>query len=143
MASAFMCRQGETLALVGESGSGKTSTARAVLGLTPITAGRVEFDGQSIERLRVRDLKAFRRRVQMIFQDPFSSLNPRFTAGQIIAEPLAIFDLSSPRDRPLEAMRLMELVGLNPRLVNRYPHEFSGGQRQRIGIARRWPASRN
>jgi oligopeptide transport system ATP-binding protein len=132
----FHIHEGETLAIVGESGSGKTTTARAIMGLAPITAGSVLLRGQPAAGLGEAARRPFRRQVQMIFQDPFSSLNPRLTVGQIIAEPLHIFKLHSKSDRRLEAMRLMDVVGLNPRLVNRYPHEFSGGQRQRIGIAR-------
>lgn len=132
----FDVRPGETLALVGESGSGKTTVARAIVGLAPVTAGQIRFQGQPVHELAESARRSFRRQVQMVFQDPFSSLNPRLTIGQIIAEPLEVFGLLHPRERRLEAMRLMDLVGLNPRLVGRYPHEFSGGQRQRIVIAR-------
>jgi oligopeptide transport system ATP-binding protein len=132
----FVIKPGETLALVGESGSGKTTTARAIVGLAPITAGTIRYRGQLMQGAGAIARHQFRRSVQMIFQDPFSSLNPRLTVGQIIAEPLHIFGLLAKGERRLEAMRLMEQVGLNPRLVNRYPHEFSGGQRQRIVIAR-------
>ncbi len=132
----FTVRPGETFGLVGESGCGKSTTARAVLGLVQSTDGEVLWDGRRIDRLDERAMKPLRRQLQMIFQDPFASLNPRMTIGRIIAEPMNILDLHSPRTRQLEAMRLMDLVGLNPRLLNRYPHEFSGGQRQRIGIAR-------
>jgi oligopeptide transport system ATP-binding protein len=116
----FKIDEGETLAIVGESGSGKTTTARAIVGLAPITAGSILLHGEPAAGLGDAARRAFRRQVQMIFQDPFSSLNPRLTVGQIIAEPLHIFKLHSPSDRRLD----------------RYPHEFSGGQRQRIGIAR-------
>ncbi len=132
----FEVRAGETFGLVGESGCGKSTTARAILNLIPRTAGRVLLDGEPIDSLDERAMRPYRRRIQMIFQDPFASLNPRMTVGRIIAEPMRIFSLHAPRDRKLEAMRLMDLVGLNPRYLNRYPHEFSGGQRQRIGIAR-------
>lgn len=132
----FDVRAGETLGLVGESGCGKSTTARGVLNLVPITGGEVWFDGKSVQGLDEQTMRPFRRDMQMIFQDPFASLNPRMTVGQIIMEPMAIFQLYPKRERKLEAMRLMDLVGLNPRYLNRYPHEFSGGQRQRIGIAR-------
>jgi oligopeptide transport system ATP-binding protein len=132
----FTVREGETFGLVGESGSGKSTTARAILGLIKATDGTVSVNGQRIEHLDEDAMRPYRRTLQMIFQDPFASLNPRMTVGRIIAEPMHILNLHSPRDRRLETMRLMELVGLNPRFLNRYPHEFSGGQRQRIGIAR-------
>jgi len=128
--------EGETLGLVGESGCGKSTLARGILNLVPPTSGEVVFEGQSIAGLSEPDMRPYRQRMQMIFQDPFASLNPRMTVGNIIAEPMQIFDLHNPRDRKLEVMRIMDLVGLNPRFLNRYPHEFSGGQRQRIGIAR-------
>jgi len=132
----FHVRAGETLGLVGESGCGKSTTARAILNLVPVTGGQVLWEGQRIDQLSPAEMRPHRRGLQMIFQDPFASLNPRMTVGRTIAEPMQIFGLHPPQDRPLEVLRLMELVGLNPRSVNRYPHEFSGGQRQRIGIAR-------
>ena len=132
----FDIKEGETLALVGESGCGKSTTARAILNLVPVTAGDVQFQGQSIAGLNDSQMMPFRRKIQMVFQDPFASLNPRMTVGSIIGEPLAVHGLAKGRDRKLEVLRLMDLVGLNPRFLNRYPHEFSGGQRQRIGIAR-------
>jgi len=132
----FAVRPGETFGLVGESGCGKSTTARAVLGLVRPTAGEVLWDGRRIDGLDEPAMKPFRRQLQMIFQDPFASLNPRMTVGRIIAEPMKILGLHTPKTRQLEAMRLMDLVGLNPRYLNRYPHEFSGGQRQRIGVAR-------
>ncbi|NIL97572.1 MAG: ATP-binding cassette domain-containing protein [Planctomycetales bacterium] len=128
--------EGETLGLVGESGCGKSTLARAILNLVPLTSGEIRFAGRSIGGLAEREMRQYRQQMQMIFQDPFASLNPRMTVGNIIGEPMQIFGLHPPRDRKLEVMRLMELVGLNPRFLNRYPHEFSGGQRQRIGIAR-------
>ncbi len=132
----FSIGPGETFGLVGESGCGKSTTARAIVNLVPPTSGEIFWRGERIDGLSERRMLPFRRQVQMIFQDPFASLNPRMTVGTIIEEPMRIFRLHSPRLRKLEVMRLMDLVGLNPRFLNRYPHEFSGGQRQRIGIAR-------
>jgi oligopeptide transport system ATP-binding protein len=132
----FTLHEGETFGLVGESGCGKSTTARAILNLIPPTSGDVRYRGQPIAGLSDNAMRPIRSEMQMIFQDPFSSLNPRMTVGRIIAEPMTIFNLHESRVRKLEVMRLMDLVGLNPRFLNRYPHEFSGGQRQRIGIAR-------
>ncbi|RIK81156.1 MAG: peptide ABC transporter substrate-binding protein [Planctomycetota bacterium] len=132
----FSVRPGETLGLVGESGCGKSTTARAIVNLVPPTAGEVLLDGARIDRLSAKAILPYRRRMQMVFQDPMASLNPRMTVGRTITEPMKIFGLYDRRTRQLETLRLMELVGLNPRFLNRYPHEFSGGQRQRIGIAR-------
>ena len=132
----FTVRPGETFGLVGESGCGKSTTARAVLNLVPPTGGEVLWEGRRIDGLDQKPMRPLRRQMQMIFQDPFASLNPRMTVGRIVAEPMKIFDLHPGQRRQLEVMRLMDLVGLNPRFLNRYPHEFSGGQRQRIGIAR-------
>ena len=131
----FDIHEGETLGLVGESGCGKSTTARAIINLVP-AQGRVFLEGEDITRLDDAAMLPYRRVVQMVFQDPFASLNPRMTVGKIIGEPMAVHGLAKGRDRKLEVIRLMELVGLNPRFLNRYPHEFSGGQRQRIGIAR-------
>ncbi|TWT53291.1 Oligopeptide transport ATP-binding protein OppF [Rubripirellula amarantea] len=132
----FQIREGETLGLVGESGCGKSTTARTIVGLSKPTSGKIRLCGDSIAGLSDRAMLPYRRIVQMVFQDPFASLNPRMTVGGIIGEPMAIHRLAKGNDRKLEVLRLMELVGLNPRFLNRYPHEFSGGQRQRIGIAR-------
>jgi len=135
----FTVRAGETFGLVGESGCGKSTTARAVLNLLGSSAhihGEVSLQGRRIDGLPDRAMLPYRRDLQMIFQDPFASLNPRMTVGGIIGEPMRIFKLHDARTRKLEVMRLMDIVGLNPRYMNRYPHEFSGGQRQRIGIAR-------
>lgn len=128
-------RSGETLGLVGESGCGKSTLARAIVRLLTPNGGEIWFDGQRIDQFNDRQMRAVRPNLQMIFQDPYASLNPRMTIGGIIAEPLAIHGMSRS-DRKLETLRLLEMVGLNPRFLNRYPHEFSGGQRQRVGIAR-------
>lgn len=132
----FRLRAGETFGLVGESGCGKSTLARAILNLVYPTAGEVHFQGDRVDGLGESGMREYRRQMQMIFQDPFASLNPRMTVGQIVAEPMVVAGLYTKSTRRLEVMRLMELVGLNPRFLNRYPHEFSGGQRQRIGIAR-------
>jgi oligopeptide/dipeptide ABC transporter ATP-binding protein len=129
--------KGETLGIVGETGCGKSTTARLIMRLIESTAGEIRFEGRDITRLNGAALKGMRRDVQMIFQDPQSSLNPRKTIGSIIGEPFAIHKLLPEKaERRREVQRLMETVGLNPEHYNRYPHEFSGGQRQRIGVAR-------
>jgi oligopeptide transport system ATP-binding protein len=132
----FEIRRGETLGLVGESGSGKSTIGRVVAALYPATAGTVEFEGQDLTRLKGRKLRQVRRQLQIIFQDPFASLDPRMTVGEIIAEPLDNFGIVRGRQRQLRVQELLRVVGLNPNFTNRYPHEFSGGQRQRIGIAK-------
>jgi oligopeptide transport system ATP-binding protein len=129
-------RRGETLGLVGESGCGKSTLARLITGLLPVTAGKIVVDGKEISKLRGARLRRVRRNMQMIFQDPFASLDPRMTVGDIIQEPLDNFHIGRGRDRQSRVQELLRLVGLNPNFNNRYPHEFSGGQRQRIGIAR-------
>jgi oligopeptide/dipeptide ABC transporter ATP-binding protein len=132
---AFEVRSGDTMALVGESGCGKSTLGRLVLRLLEPTSGRVWFDGEDLTALAPGELRARRRELQMIFQDPYSSLNPRMTVAQTLTEPLALHGLAAGRHHE-RAAELMDLVGLAPQYLQRYPHEFSGGQRQRIGIAR-------
>jgi oligopeptide/dipeptide ABC transporter ATP-binding protein len=133
----FDVRRGETLGLVGESGCGKSTTGLALLRLVDPTGGRVVFDGQDVTDLGSKELRALRRRMAMIFQDPMASLNPRRTIGDTVAEPLEIHGLHEGRQaRAQRVGELLETVGLNPDYRNRYPHEFSGGQRQRVGVAR-------
>jgi oligopeptide/dipeptide ABC transporter ATP-binding protein len=129
-------RRGETLGLVGETGCGKSTLARCVTRLHDITAGRIIFDGVDISTLPPRQMRPHRREMQMIFQDPYGSLNPRRRVGSIIGDPFAIHNIASGADRKRRVQHLMELVGLNPEHFNRFPAEFSGGQRQRIGVAR-------
>jgi peptide/nickel transport system ATP-binding protein len=128
--------QGETLGLVGESGCGKSTTGRLAARLLEPTAGRISYNGQDITHAGRRDLKPIRPEIQMIFQDPYSSLNPRHTVGSIIRGPMDINGIDPPGGREARARELLEIVGLNPEHYNRFPHEFSGGQRQRIGVAR-------
>ncbi len=129
--------KGETLGLVGESGCGKSTTGRALLQLYRPTGGNVIFEGTDLTKTKGEDLRKMRRRMQMIFQDPYASLNPRMTVGSIVGEPLEVHNIgSNKKERQERVQELLKIVGLNPYFVNRYPHEFSGGQRQRIGVAR-------
>jgi len=132
----FNVYKGETLGLVGESGCGKSTTGRAILQLYQPTAGDVSFEGQSLVTMKGEQLRHMRRRMQMIFQDPYASLNPRMTVGSIVGEPLDVHNIGDRSGRRQRVQELLEIVGLNPYFINRYPHEFSGGQRQRIGVAR-------
>jgi oligopeptide transport system ATP-binding protein len=132
----FTIRKGETLGLVGESGSGKTTAGRVVLNLLPATSGQVLFEGRDIGELGRADTRRLRKEMQIIFQDPYASLNPRMTVGDIISEPLNIHGIAKGKDADVRVRELLRLVGLQPYHANRYPHEFSGGQRQRVGIAR-------
>ncbi len=129
-------KRGETLGLVGESGCGKSTTGRAILQLIKPTAGSVKLDGVELTRLDANEIRLKRAEMQMIFQDPFGSLNPRFTIGQTVAEPLENFNRGNKKEIQEQVASMLEVVGLNPFFMNRFAHEFSGGQRQRIGIAR-------
>ena len=132
----FRVDAGETLALVGESGCGKSTVSRLALRLIEPDAGRIRFEGHDLLALDANELRAFRRQAQIIFQDPYASLNPRMTVGQILSEPLALHNLVPQAGRRARVEEILTLVGLEPRFARRYPHEFSGGQRQRIAIAR-------
>jgi len=132
----FSVKRGETLGLVGESGCGKSTTGKGILQLIRPTAGHVNFEGEDLTKLGGSKLRRFRRKMQMIFQDPYASLNPRMSVGSIIGEPITIHKLASGKEKKEKVQNLLTTVGLNPYFANRFPHEFSGGQRQRIGIAR-------
>ena len=132
----FDIAAGETLGLVGESGSGKSTTGYCVLQLMRPTSGSVRFEGRELTELSGEELRRVRRNAQIVFQDPYASLDPRMTVGNIVAEPLVVHDVGTRRDRRARVRELLDVVGFDPVYVNRYPHEFSGGQRQRIGIAR-------
>ena len=132
----FSVEEGTTLGLVGESGSGKSTTGYCVLQLLRPTAGSIRFDGSELTTLKSGDLRKMRREMQIVFQDPYSSLNPRMTVGDIVSEPLEVHGIGTRKSRRESVRRLLDVVGFDPTFTNRYPHEFSGGQRQRIGIAR-------
>ena len=132
----FQIAEGETLGLVGESGSGKSTTGYCILQLIRPTSGAVRFMGKDLTQLKGEELRRVRREMQLVFQDPYASLDPRMTVGDIVSEPLVVHRVGSRRARRETVRRLLEVVGFNPEFTNRYPHEFSGGQRQRIGIAR-------
>ena len=132
----FEIDEGETLGLVGESGSGKSTTGYCVLQLLKPTSGSIEFLGKELTELGREDLRRMRREMQIVFQDPYSSLDPRMTVGDIVGEPLVVHSIGTRRARTTRVRELLDVVGFNPEFTNRYPHEFSGGQRQRIGIAR-------
>lgn len=132
----FTIEQGQTLGLVGESGSGKTTIGRTIVRLYKPTEGQIIFDNQDLAKMGGEHLRQIRLRVQMVFQDPFASLNPRFTIGSLIAEPMHIYNIGSSSEIREKTAELLSVVGLRPEYINRYPHEFSGGQRQRIAVAR-------
>lgn len=132
----FSVKRGQTLGLVGESGSGKTTIGRTLIRLYKPTAGEILFNGQDLAKLRGEQLRQMRRRVQMVFQDPYASLNPRYTIGSLVSEPMHIYNLGTKQEIRERTMELLRVVGLRPEYIDRYPHEFSGGQRQRIAVAR-------
>jgi len=132
----FEIAEGETLGLVGESGSGKSTTGYCILQLLKPTEGTINFMGTELTELGREDMRRMRRELQIVFQDPYASLDPRMTVGDIVAEPLVVHSIGTRRDRRSRVRELLDVVGFNPSFTNRYPHEFSGGQRQRIGIAR-------
>ena len=132
----FDIQEGETLGLVGESGSGKSTTGYCILQLLKPTSGSIVFEGTELTTLGREEMRRMRRELQIVFQDPYASLDPRMTVGDIVAEPLIVHGIGSKRDRRARVRELLDVVGFNPTFTNRYPHEFSGGQRQRIGIAR-------
>ena len=132
----FDVMRGETLGLVGESGCGKSTTGRAILQLYKPTGGDVHFEGKDLVKLKGEEMRQMRRKMQMIFQDPYASLNPRMTVGQLVGEPLVVHNVATGAEISERVAHLLELVNLNPAFATRYPHEFSGGQRQRIGVAR-------
>ncbi len=132
----FEVRRGETLGLVGESGCGKSTTGRTILQLYRPTSGHVYFEGHDLVKIKSEELRKMRRKMQMIFQDPYASLNPRMTVGEIVGEPLLVHNLATNKQATERVAELLKLVGLNPAYADRYPHEFSGGQRQRVGVAR-------
>ncbi|HKJ39675.1 MAG TPA: dipeptide ABC transporter ATP-binding protein [Anaerolineales bacterium] len=132
----FDVMRGETLGLVGESGCGKSTTGRTILQLYKPTGGNVHFEGSNLQKLKHEEMRQMRRKMQMIFQDPYASLNPRMTVGQLVGEPLMVHNVATGTEISERVAHLLEIVGLNPAFYTRYPHEFSGGQRQRIGVAR-------
>ena len=132
----FEVKRGETLGLVGESGCGKSTTGRTILQLYKPTAGNVHFEGKDLVKLKGEEMRQMRRKMQMIFQDPYASLNPRMTVGQLVGEPLQVHNVATGAEINERVAHLLELVNMNPAFATRYPHEFSGGQRQRIGVAR-------
>ena len=132
----FEIMPGETFGLVGESGCGKSTTGRTIMHLNRPTGGKVFFEDRDVSAMNKKELKAMRREMQFIFQDPYASLNPRMTIGEIVSEPMTIHGIGTKAERMERVRELLDVVGLNPEHINRYPHEFSGGQRQRVGIAR-------